>query len=106
MSAYAIAIICETRFGPEIKEYLERIDGTLMPYSGRFRIHGGPYQLLEGEWVGDLIVIEFPTLEHAQRWYHSPAYQAIKPLRVNNTEGTLVLVSGVPENHKATDILG
>jgi uncharacterized protein (DUF1330 family) len=105
MSAYAIAIIRETRFGPEIKEYLERIDATLVPYSGQYRIHGGPYQPLEGEWVGDLIVIEFPTLEDARRWYDSPAYQTIKPLRVKNTEGVLFLSAGVSKGHKATDIL-
>jgi uncharacterized protein (DUF1330 family) len=106
MSAYAMAIVGETRFGPEIKEYLERNDATLAPFSGHFRIHDGPYHRLEGEWVGDLIMIEFPTLEDAQHWYDSPAYQAIKPLRVAHTEGILLLVAGVPEDHKATDIVG
>lgn len=106
MSAYAVAIIRETRFGPEVKEYLERIDETLGPYSGRFRIHGGPYHVVEGAWSGDLVVIEFPSLEEAKRWYGSPAYQAIKPLRVKNTDGVVFLVSGVSDDHKATDILG
>ena len=48
MSAYAVAVIRETRFGTEVRAYLETIDATLGPYSGRFRIHGGPYRLLEG----------------------------------------------------------
>lgn len=106
MSAYAVAIIRETRFGPEVREYLERIDETLSPYFGKFRVHGGPYHVLEGAWSGDLVVIEFPSLEHAKLWYDSPAYQAIKPLRVNNTDGVVFLVSGVSDEHKATDILG
>lgn len=105
MSAYAAAIIRETRFGPEIKEYLERIDETLRPYSGRYRVHGGPYYPLEGEWSGDLIIIEFPSLEQASLWYNSPTYQAIKPLRTKNTEGVVFLVTGVSDTHKATDIL-
>lgn len=105
MSAYAVAIIRETRFGPEIKAYLEGIDATLRPYGGVFRIHGGPYHSLEGDWSGNLVAIEFPDLEQASAWYHSPAYQAIKALRTDNTEGDAFLVSGVSATHKATDIL-
>ncbi|HSE59011.1 MAG TPA: DUF1330 domain-containing protein [Nitrospiraceae bacterium] len=105
MSAYAVAIIRETRFGPEIKEYLERIDETLSPYAGKFRVHGGPYYPLEGAWSGDLVMIEFPSLEQATLWYHSSAYRAIKPLRANNTKSVVFLVAGVPDTHKATDIL-
>ncbi|MBT9540247.1 MAG: hypothetical protein IV098_10295 [Thiobacillus sp.] len=36
----------------------------------------------------------------------SPAYQAIKSLRANNTDGDVFLVPGVSDTHKATDILG
>jgi uncharacterized protein (DUF1330 family) len=48
MTAYAVAVIRETRFGPEIREYLQCIDETLAPFSGKYRVHGGPYQPLEG----------------------------------------------------------
>ena len=106
MTAYAVAVIHETRFGEEIKEYLLRIDQTLAPYSGKYRIHGGPYHRLEGAWSGDIVMIEFPSMEQAQAWYHSAAYQAIRPLRTNNTRGDVFLVEGVPDGHKAADILG
>lgn len=105
MSVYAVAIIRDTRFGPEIKESLHRIDETLKPYPGRFRVHGGPYYPLEGAWSGDLVMIEFPSLEQATLWYHSSAYRAIKPLRANNTDSVVFSVPGVPETHKAADIL-
>ena len=106
MRAYAVAVIRETRFGPEIMEYLQRIDGTLAPFSGRFRIHGGPYEPVEGAWSGDLVVIEFPSMEQARGWYESDAYQAIRPLRAGHTEGDLLLVQGVPDDHKGVDLLG
>lgn len=105
MSAYAVAIIHETRFGPAIREYLAHIDETLHPYAGKFRIHGGPYYSMEGEWSGDLVLIEFPSMVEANGWYNSLAYEAIKPLRTNNTEGVVLLVPGVPDSHKAIDIL-
>ncbi|MNM50155.1 hypothetical protein D3C81_611780 [compost metagenome] len=106
MTAYAVAVIRETRFGDEIKEYLQRIDDTLAPFSGRYRVHGGPYQPLEGAWSGDLVVIEFPSMEHAQNWYESDAYKAIRSLRTEHTEGDVLLVQGVPEGHRGADILG
>src|SRR4051794_40181675 len=58
-----------------------------------------------GELPEDLIIIEFPDLEIASRWYDSPAYRAIKPLRTANSIGTVFLVQGVPSDHRATDIL-
>lgn len=105
MSAYAVAVIRETRFNDEVAEYLRRIDATLAPFSGRYIVHGGPYRLLEGVWVGDLVVIEFPSMEMAQGWYNSDAYAAIRTLRTGNTEGDVLLVPGVPEGHKGADIL-
>ena len=106
MTAYAIAMIRETRFGPEIKEYLQRIDETLAPFSGKYRVHGGPYQPLEGSWSGDLVVIEFPSMDMAKDWYESDSYRAIRALRMDHTEGDLLLVQGVPDGHKGADILG
>ncbi|MGR7921381.1 DUF1330 domain-containing protein [Zobellella denitrificans] len=106
MTAYAVAVIHETRFGPEIKEYLQRIDATLAPFSGKYLVHGGPYVPLEGAWSGDLVVIEFPSMEQARGWYESDAYGAIRPLRTRHTLGEVLLVQGVPEGHKGADILG
>lgn len=106
MTAYAVAVIHETRFGPEIKEYLQRIDATLAPFSGKYLVHGGPYVPLEGVWSGDLVVIEFPSMEQARGWYESDAYGAIRPLRTRHTLGEVLLVQGVPEGHKGADILG
>jgi hypothetical protein len=42
MSAYAVAHLRRVNVGPEIVEYIARIDATLEPYDGRFLIHGGP----------------------------------------------------------------
>jgi len=106
MTAYAVANLENVTVGTEIVEYLQRIDATLAPFSGRFIIHGGPKTVLEGEWPGDLIVIAFPDREQAHAWYDSPAYQAILPLRERNATGRAVILDGVDETHKATDVLG
>ena len=105
MTAYAVAHLQSVRAGPDIVEYLQRIDATLEPYGGRFVVHGGDPDVREGEWPGDLIVIEFPDRETAIRWYESPAYQEILPLRTDNSDGTAIIVDGVGPDHRATDVL-
>lgn len=106
MTSYAVANLTNVAMGPDIVAYLEAIDTTLAPFDGRFIIHGGPKAMLEGNWTGDLIVISFPSRSNAEAWYASPDYQAILPLRTRNADGDTILIDGVGEDHKATDILG
>jgi len=105
MKAYAVALLEDVNLGPDIVEYLERIDATLAPYGGHFTVHGGRNLVLEGNDPGTLIVIEFPDRDAAEEWYASPAYQAILPLRTRNTRSTTFLVDGVGRDHRATDVL-
>ncbi|GAA0365374.1 DUF1330 domain-containing protein [Actinoallomurus spadix] len=105
MAAYAIGHLHEVTMGPELVEYLERIDATLEPYGGRFVIHGARPDVREGDWSGDLIVIEFPDLGSARGWYDSPAYREIIPLRAENSRSTILLIDGTDDDHRATDLL-
>ena len=104
-TGYAVAHLTSTSMGPEIAEYVSRIDATLEPFGGRSVIHGGPMDALEGDCPGDLVVIAFPDRQHARDWYHSPAYRAILPLRTANAAGWVALVDGVGVRHAAPDIL-
>ena len=81
------------------------VDATLAPFDGHFIVHGGSPTVLEGSWSADLIVIEFPSYEHASGWYDSTAYQEIIELRAGSAPSTIALVPGVPAGHLATDVL-
>ena len=105
MSVLAIARVLEVNFGPDIIAYLKGIDATLASFQGRFLVHGGEFERVEGHWTGDLIIIEFPTRDHAHAWYSSPAYQEILPLRLKNTVGEVILIDTLAGNHAATDVL-
>ena len=105
MPAYAVAHMRQVTMGPAIVEYLQRIDATLAPFGGRFIVHGGEVEILEGSWPGFLIVIEFPDRDRASAWYNSAAYQEIVTLRTDNSESDVVMVNGVGSEHKATDVL-
>jgi uncharacterized protein (DUF1330 family) len=105
MPAYAIAHLRSVEMGRDIVRYLEEIDATLAPYEGRFLVHGGEITEMEGTWPGALVIIGFPTREQAAAWYASAAYQAILPLRTENSEGPTILVEGVKAGHRATDVI-
>ena len=105
MTAYAIAHMRRVAMGPAIVEYLERIDATLAPYGGRFIVHGGDFEEVEGSWPGATIVIEFPDRGQVSAWYRSPAYREIAPLRTDNSDSDIILIGGVDAGHRATDVL-
>jgi len=105
MSSYAVGLLRRVDMGPEIIEYLERIDATLAPFNGRFVIHGGEETMFEGEHPGTLVVIEFPSRAAADEWYASSAYQAILPLRADHSDSAIFVVDGVEPGHRATDVL-
>jgi uncharacterized protein (DUF1330 family) len=104
MPAYAIAHLRSVDVGPAIVEYLERIDATLEPFAGRFLVHGATPQVLEDEFPGTIVVIEFPDLPAATAWYESSGYQAILPLRTENSDGTAFLIEGVQPGHAAAKL--
>lgn len=103
--AYAIGYLRDVRFGEEIAAYMERIDTTMAPFGGEFIVHGGAMSPREGEWDGDLIIIRFPSASAANEWYDSPGYQAILPLRTENSEGIVTIVEGVLPGHRGVDKL-
>lgn len=103
--AYAVAYLREVDLGPAIVAYIEKIDATLAPYGGRFLVHGGRLTGLEGEWDGDIVIVEFPSRDDAVAWYESPAYQEILPLRTEHSSSIAAIVEGVPDGYRAVDKL-
>ena len=78
-------------------EYTSQVPATIEQYGGRFLVRGGRYETLEGDWSPKRIVlIEFPSVEAAKRWYSSQEYQRIVPIRYGHAETTFfTVVEGV-----------
>jgi uncharacterized protein (DUF1330 family) len=105
MTAYILAHLRRTdEIHPEVLEYLERIQSTLDPFGGRFLVHGGTVEVLEGTWPGDVILVEFPSMDQARAFYNSPAYREIKPLRADHLEGEMILVEGCEPGHDSAEM--
>ena len=63
---------------------------------GRFIVRGGEIAVLEGDWRPTrLVLLEFPDLESAKRFYNSPEYQQAKRLREGAAGFNMVAVEGL-----------
>lgn len=102
MTAFALAHLRRAPIHADVLEYLERVDATIAAFGGRFIVHGGTVDVLEGDWPGDVVIIEFPDLDAARCWYRSSGYQEIKPLRTRHLAGEVILVEGVEPNHSSS----
>ncbi|GLW75470.1 hypothetical protein Kpho02_77670 [Kitasatospora phosalacinea] len=102
MTAYALAQVHSIDPDPDVTEYLRRIDATLDAFGGRFAVHRGKFETLEGSWGAlGLILIEFPDYERARAWYDSPAYQEILELRTRHMAADVIIAEGVPVGYRA-----
>jgi uncharacterized protein (DUF1330 family) len=64
------------------KNYVTHIPSTLEPFGGRFLVRGGKVTRVEGDApLPRISIIEFDSLDKAQGWYNSPAYQKLIPVR-------------------------
>jgi uncharacterized protein (DUF1330 family) len=79
-----------------MEEYRKQVPATLAKYGGRFIVRGGAHQTVEGDWKPNrLVVLEFPSMEQARRWYDSEEYREPKAIRLRAGRANLVFVEGV-----------
>jgi uncharacterized protein (DUF1330 family) len=81
-----------------IKKYGEKVPETFAPFDGHYHfvVRGGKAQPLDGDAPPQgIVVIAFDNAEQAHAWYDSPAYQAIKPIRLSAIKGRMFLVEGI-----------
>ena len=94
MTAYVIANV-DVHDPKAYEAYRRRTLETIERHGGRFIIRGGDIDILEGTPdIHRLVVIEFPDKATARRWYDSPEYQAIIPLRTSASTGALCIIEG------------
>lgn len=105
MPAYAIGLLEDVRFGPDIAEYIRRIDASLEPFEGAFLVHGTRPEMKEGVLPGNCVIIGFPSIEQARAWYESPAYTELIPLRALHSRSTIFLLDGQPPGYRAASLL-
>lgn len=95
MAAYILARIHVTD-PKRYCEYTSRTPAVLAKFGGRFLARGGQVIGLEGPPESRrVVVIEFPSLEHAKGFFESPEYQAAREFRLDAATAEFIAVDGV-----------
>ncbi len=80
-SGLYIAEIAEITDPETFREYAAAVPETVRLYKGVYLTRGHPVEGLEGEPPRGVVIIQFPSVEDARRWYNSPDYGAIRGIR-------------------------
>ena len=76
-------------------EYRRLAQIAVAAYGGRYLVRGAAYERLEGNWQPQrLVVLEFPDMAAARKFYDSPEYVAARTVRAGVSDFDLLLVEG------------
>jgi uncharacterized protein (DUF1330 family) len=94
MPAYLIANV-DVKDAAAFEEYRKQVPATIAKHGGKYLVRGGRVERLEGSWNPTrLVVLEFPSMEQARRWYDSDDYRGPKALRMKAALTDAVFVEG------------
>jgi uncharacterized protein (DUF1330 family) len=95
MPAYII-VETDIRDPEQYEFYKQAAPAAVAASGGRFIARGGELAVLEGDWRPPrLVLLEFPDLEAAKRFYESPEYREAKRLREGAANFNMVAVEGL-----------
>jgi len=95
MVAYVIADV-EVTDPAAYEAYRKQVPATIEKYGGKYLARGGATEVKEGSWMpARLVILEFPSMDQAKRWYDSPEYAPALALRERASKSKLVFVEGL-----------
>ncbi len=95
MPAY-IVVETDIHDAEQYELYKQASPAAVEAGGGRFIARGGDVAILEGDWQPKrLVLLEFPDLDAAKRFYESPEYQDARRLREGAARLNMVAVEGL-----------
>lgn len=78
------------------EEYKRLAQNTVAVYGGRYLARGGAVETKEGDWNPKrLVILEFPTVDQARKWWDSPEYRPARQIREGCAATQLVITEGL-----------
>ena len=78
------------------EEYRARAIPTIVQYGGKVIAATTDAASVEGGWQPKvLVILEFASIDAAERWYQSPEYAAARPLRERSASCNAILAPGI-----------
>ncbi len=96
MSAGYVIAQLKVKNPENYKEYVEKVTPLVKKFDGEFLVRNGEYKIFDGETqFPRIVMLKFPSYERALLWYNSEEYEPIKKIRLDNSEGTNIIIKGV-----------
>ncbi|GAA2855420.1 hypothetical protein GCM10010517_13580 [Streptosporangium fragile] len=97
MTAYCLFDNVEINDPGKLAEYARRVRAVVEQYQGRYLAVGGQVDVVEGDRsLTYPVLIEFPDLAAAHRWYDAPEYQELKALRHSAVRANAIFFETAP----------
>ncbi|WP_308295356.1 DUF1330 domain-containing protein [Streptomyces sp. PSAA01] len=98
MAAYVISEV-EILNQTLADEYKRLAAASIHHHGGRYVVRGAQPDPVEGAWSPGrrLVIVEFPDMDRAKKWYESPEYAQALSLRQVALDRRLLFVEGLPE---------
>lgn len=95
MAAYFIVDV-DVKNAKVFESYKHSAATSIAQCGGRYLVRRGAHDVLAGAWHPTrLVILEFPSVAAATRWYASAKSSAVKPIRPEHAVSDIVLVGGV-----------
>jgi uncharacterized protein (DUF1330 family) len=96
MSCYCLFDILEVTDPSKMENYRKRIGAVVEKFGGRYLVRGGKVDVVEGSWRPVFpVIVQFPSLEQAHKWYGSEEYRELKALRHSACKANAVFMEGL-----------
>jgi len=80
----------------KLEEYKKNVFPIVERFGGKYIVAGGQIRNIEGDWNPQfLVMIQFPSLEQANKWYDSEDYKELKALRHSSGEFNAVIMEAL-----------
>lgn len=95
MPVYFLVDIAAVNDPDAMADYATGVLATVERHGGRYLVHGGPAETVEGAWrLGTPVLLEFPSRADFEAWYGSEDYAPLLRQRLAATEGAALLIEG------------
>ncbi|WP_165184038.1 DUF1330 domain-containing protein [Caulobacter soli] len=75
--------------------YVSAIPAFIEKHGGKYIVQGAKPTVMEGDWAPErMVILEFPSPQHAKAFLDDPDAQALFSLRHATTDSKLILVDG------------
>jgi uncharacterized protein (DUF1330 family) len=95
MPAYVISEL-EVLDEEKMQEYRKLAEASIAEYGGRYLVRGAEPLIVEGAAAKTkVVIVEFPSIQHAKNWYASASYSPALKVRQEALERRLIFVDGI-----------